>query len=71
MKKIIFLSALLVCSGISLTILLCTAFIISWVCQGATFVQILIDMGWLYIIIPAISFFVSLFFIIKELLKSQ
>ncbi len=71
MKKFVFLSALLICSGITLAIMFCTAYIIYWTVQGSNFGNIISDMGIKFFAIPTVSFLISFGLLVKDLFKKQ
>lgn len=69
MKKIIILMSLLICGILSLTMMFCSAYIISWVCQGAVLKHIFFRIGWPILSIPILMIVVSSILLILDFLS--
>lgn len=69
MKKVIILAAFLICGIISLSMIFCSAFIVSWLCQGAELYHIFFDVGWGILLIPILMIVIPSILLINEFIN--
>lgn len=69
MKKVIILVAFLICGILTLSMFFCSAFIISWLCQGTEIFQIFFDIGWGVLLVPILMIVIPSFLLIQEFLN--
>lgn len=71
MKKVIILVAFLVCGILSMSMLFCSAFIVSWLCQGTDVYQIFFNVGWKVLLTSALMIIIPSILLIKEIFNKS